>query len=321
MNAYTIRTIAKEALKVVYAIPRQRASRRTADLYASLDMDVSKTSPKGSATIRRWISKKVSGSEDVDFLGHIRMKYIPSPLGCVAALGSHHAHFERELARRGMAREVHCYELSLGAIEKAKRLCEEQDITNVMFFKQDLNKPSFARDHYDCVFAVKSLHHVENLEGLFEAVRGVLGKGGYLFADDFFGPQRLQWTDEQLRITNEILELLPDELKVDLGSFRPNVFGERKRSSVEENIAIDPSEAVRSDEILPVMKNYFEIVDCIDYGGNVYLNLFSKIMGNFRDDHPLSQVIIRLILYIEDLALREGILKDSDFKFVVARAR
>lgn len=317
MNKEALRAIAKDALKVAFKIPRLRATQRTAELYAYRPTDVSQVSAKNSPTVKKFINKRAFGSETVDFFDYIR-KY-RSPFGVVASLGSHHADFERDILRRGLADHMDCYELSAGAIEKAKGLAAKDNLKNISFYQQDLNKFQFQKPRYDAVFAFKSLHHIENLENLYEQVAQVLKPDGYFFIDDFFGPKHLQWTDEQLRITNEILALLPDELKVDLGSFRPKQFDVRGRASVEENIAIDPSEAVRSDEVLPVMKKYFEIVEQINYGGNIHMNLFNKIMGNFREDHPLGQTIIRLILYIEELSIKGGILKDSDFKYIVAR--
>ncbi len=318
MSKQSLRNAAKEALKVAFSIPRKNALRRTADLYSNMPIDPSEISPKRSKTIKSYIAKRAFGSESVDFFEHIRRNYGKS-FEHGASLGSHHANFERDLMTRGLVRNMDCYEISPGAIVKAKALAQNDGLTNIRFFEQNLNDMKFERAKYNAIFAFKSLHHVENLEGLFERVRAALLPDGYFFVDDFFGPRRLQWTDEQLRITNEILALLPDELKVDLGSFRPKIHGERKRSSIEENIAIDPSEAVRSDDVLPVLKKYFEVIEEKDYGGNIYLLLFNKIMGNFRDDHPLSQTIIRLIMYIEEQALKTGTLKSSDFKYLIAR--
>jgi hypothetical protein len=72
-------------------------------------------------------------------------------------------------------------------------------------------------------------------------------------ARDIIGPSRFQWTDAQLRIINDELRRLPKGLRR-LISNRRKVKERVRRKSVHEIVTADPSEAVRSSEILPLSK-------------------------------------------------------------------
>ncbi len=111
---------------------------------------------------------------------------------------------------------------------------------------------------------------------------------------------------------------------------RIQLFSQRRTHSVSEKklvifpsvrdvIAADPSEAIRSDEIVNVLKQYFEIIEKKDWGGTILQFLLTDIAGNFadeKDDH--AQAYLRMLINIEETFLQSGDL-DSDFAYIVAR--
>jgi SAM-dependent methyltransferase len=84
--------------------------------------------------------------------------------------------------------------------------------------------------------------------------------------------------------------------------------------------SIDPSEAVRSEDIMPVISQFFEIVERRDWGGSILQFLLSDIAGNFKDEDPESIAIIKMLANIEEMLIRSGELQ-SDFAFIVAQPR
>ena len=82
----------------------------------------------------------------------------------------------------------------------------------------------------------------------------------------------------------------------------------------------DPSEAVRSAEILPVVSQHFEIVQRSDAGGSLLQYLLHDIAGHFGSDDPAALAVLRLLFSVEDTLLEVGDLQ-SDFALVVARPR
>jgi ubiquinone/menaquinone biosynthesis C-methylase UbiE len=84
-------------------------------------------------------------------------------------------------------------------------------------------------------------------------------------------------------------------------------------------IAADPSEAVRSDEIVAVLKQEFEIIEKKDWGDNILQFLLADIAGNFVDEkNEPAQAYLRMLINIEETFLQSGEF-ESDFVYIVAR--
>jgi SAM-dependent methyltransferase len=84
-------------------------------------------------------------------------------------------------------------------------------------------------------------------------------------------------------------------------------------------IASDPSEAVRSDEIIEVLQQDFEIIEKKDWGGNILQFLLADIAGNFVDEkNEHAQSYLRMLINIEETFLQSGEF-ESDFAYIVAR--
>ena len=144
------------------------------------------------------------------------------------------------------------------------------------------------------------LHRREDLEAVLDRLGALLQPGGLLFVEDFIGPARFQWTDAQLDAINRLLARLPAELLSDLSA----TDGRRKRSverpDLAERIAASPHEAVRSDEILPLLDERFERIEVCLYGGAVFHQLFSRIMGNFAGRPELIGVLMEVDALLTD---------------------
>lgn len=79
--------------------------------------------------------------------------------------------------------------------------------------------------------------------------------------------------------------------------------------------SVDPSEAIRSADILPLLRNYFEIVDLKPLGGTILQFLLADIAGNFQDE--VGEGLLEMLFTIEDTFLDCGDL-NSDFAYIVA---
>lgn len=80
-------------------------------------------------------------------------------------------------------------------------------------------------------------------------------------------------------------------------------------------IALDPSEAVRSAEIVPILQRYFSIVEHKSLGGGLLQFLLADIAGNFEDEKGTR--LLEMVFTIEDTLMACGDLA-SDFAYIVA---
>ena len=142
---------------------------------------------------------------------------------------------------------------------------------------------------------------------------------GYFVLDEFIGPSKFQWTDEQLDAINTALQRMPMEFRRGLvAPFIPK--GAVRRPSIAEMNAGDPSEAARSGEILDVLARFFEIVEFRGYGGSLLHLLLDEIAGRFAPDNPQAMGYLRHLFEMEDRLIAAGILR-HDFAMIVAQPR
>lgn len=85
-------------------------------------------------------------------------------------------------------------------------------------------------------------------------------------------------------------------------------------------IAVDPSEAVRSADIMPVVSQHFDILQNVGWGGNIIQFLLADIAGNFAHGDEHAAAYLRLILAIERNVIDCGELA-ADFAYIVARRK
>lgn len=81
---------------------------------------------------------------------------------------------------------------------------------------------------------------------------------------------------------------------------------------------VDPSEAIRSNEIPEVLNRYLPIMRRFDYGGTILHLLLEHIVGNFSVKSEKDLAILRLLALLEEILIENHILH-SDFTVLVAQ--
>jgi hypothetical protein len=82
----------------------------------------------------------------------------------------------------------------------------------------------------------------------------------------------------------------------------------------------DPSEAVRSAEIVSCLEREFEIVEYRPYGGALMHMLLSRITGNFRADDADDVAFLSSLAAFEESLENLGAI-ESDFAAIVAKPK
>jgi SAM-dependent methyltransferase len=238
------------------------------------------------------------------------------PVGRALTLGCGHGELERGLAPYKFATRHDAVDLADGAIAEATRLAKEGGFTSIFYSVADINSIALPKETYDVVFGVGSIHHTARLEHLFEQVAQSLKPGGFFFLDEYIGPTRFQWTDAQLAAINKAAETLPPRYRmlVDNPSEPKPVV---TRPSIAEMIAMDPSEAVRSAEIMGLLPKYFDVLDTKGVGGSLLHLLLEHIAGNFDENNAEDMIHLQSLFNMEDVLLAAGALP-HDFAVIIA---
>ena len=266
----------------------------------------------------RW-NELITGDREIEPRKYVTEKYFNGvselygiSLGCGAD--------NREIGWAEACPQLHLrgYDLSRDRILDATRKSKEKNLSDRLeFVVADLNEIDFPPDRYDVVISESALHHFSPLEKIVDKAKATLKKGGLFVVDEYVGPARFQWTNRQLSITNEVLQLLPIEYrrkysnnrKIKSRVFRPG------RLSMYIN---DPSEAAESDRIPEILQDKFNILEAKKYGGTILSNLFKDIAHNFLDGSDETKRLLQICFEKEDkgMALNEI---QSDFMFFVCR--
>ena len=259
----------------------------------------------------------VSGDPDRHFLSYFINKYIKTP-GRVLSLGCGNGHLERVLVGFGLPHtEIVGMDLNPDLMSYASQEAAKLGYHDLRYEVADLNRINLPRNSYDLVIFFHSLHHVDNLEGILESVKNTLTDHGLLLVVDFIGPTRWQWTDKQLSIAQQLLDILPDDLKIDLHNQGSNETKSRiTRPLVEDIVRIDPSESIRSGDILALLHSEFKVLEERSMGGTVLSLLFDGIAGNFDEQNPYVRALIRSLQKTEELLIANHVLP-PDYIFMV----
>lgn len=273
-----------------------------------------------SPIVMSYINNNITGDPNLDWVTYVFRKYLRKSSGAlkVLSLGCGAGNLERHLINLGPFRKIDACDISDGAIKGAKIEADRAGI-KVNYFKVDLNTINLPRGRYDVVIANMSLHHIEELEHLLGQINGALTKDGLFILNEFVGPSQFQYSKKQVEIINDVLDLLPPLYRVSVTN--PDMLKPfYAPSSVEYMDDNDPSEAIRSEEIIKLVGAKFEIVEHHDYGGTILHMLLQDIVGNFDPDNVGDSTALRLVLYLESRLIKEKIIK-SDFAFLVVRKK
>jgi SAM-dependent methyltransferase len=268
---------------------------------------------------QRHINRLVTGHENEDWLAFTKRRFFPEGVERGLSLGCGHGSVERDAVALGLCRTFDGLDISEEALEVAARDAENAGFGDRIHYRQaDLNEVQLEPGAYDVVFAVQVLHHVDALEHLLDRVTASLRPGGLFVVNEYVGPARFQWLDKTEAVMNRILELLPEEYRVNP---RNGYVKERMdRAPAEEIARVDPSESIRSDEIAELLRSRFDTLYHADFGGTINQFLLADIAANFRDDDPKDVALLDLISLLEELLVAERVLP-SDFAFFILSPR
>ena len=267
--------------------------------------------------LRLYIHPAISGEPDRNWLDWSK-RFFTEPVPRALNIGCGDGGLDRHALACGLAAHLESFDASAGAIDLARELARTHHVADrIDYVVADLNTHTFQPAAYDAAFASMAVHHIRELEHFFSQVRRSLKPGGLFFMNEFVGPNQFQWTAQQMRLADDLLNTIPERYRRSLLSGHIKV--RNVRQTLEHMNTVDPTEAVRSADILPVLQSDFELVEKRDYGGTLLNLVLEEIAGNFQDT-PEDIAVLTSLFEVEREYLKRGILS-SDFTVVVAKSR
>jgi SAM-dependent methyltransferase len=274
-----------------------------------------------SDVIGRYLNRRATGDPNADWLtwlDHVVLRPSGRALDCLV-LGCGEGWLERALAPSPAVRSIVAMDISPKAVAEAERQAAEHDLEAIITYRVgNLDRDSLPVAAFDLVIAHSVLHHVEQLEFAYQEIASTLRPGGLLVINEYVGCCHLQYSDDQMERVNAIMEKLPVDLR--RSALSGEVLERRIRPPLADVKATDPSEAIRSDEVLSAARAQFEILHQVDCGGSVLQPLLYELVPNFSDSDHDHRAMLELMVLLEENLVDAGVLA-SDFVFALAKRR
>ncbi len=273
--------------------------------------------------VRQYINSRVTGDPAQDWLPYVAHKYFPTPAARALSLGCGTGGLERHAFLLGAAEAFDAIDISPHCIERAQDAARAEGVADRVSYRlADVNRLTLDPNRYDAIFASMSIHHVQALERVYEQASLSLRPGGYFICNEYVGPNRFQLPGKRLEILNHLLSSLPARFRrmIRDGKFTDEIKTVHRNPPLTWFTQNDPSEAIRSADIVPVLKEFFDVVELGHYGGGILHFLLQDIAGNFRHPHEEHDAWLGLLCQVEHLLEREGII-ESDFALIVATVK
>jgi len=310
----------RQTIKAVVRRLLKTPAQRVADYWAT-DHKVNRPrSWLDHPVILRHVHERVTGDASVNGVRWFQQKYLPGPVDIALSLGCGLGPFERDAIRMKIAERLFAVDISPGAIESARRAAADAGMSDrISYAVLDLNSDVLPRATYDVVFGLSCIHHVFELNHAFEQIHLSLKPGGLLYLDEYIGPRQFQTEPHVTALINRELATLPQSYRKSL-FIDGHIISAYTPSPISHFEANDPSEAIRSDEIVERLANRFDILEFRPYGGAILHMLLSGIAGNFSLEKPEDVAMLNRFSILER-ELEDARKIQSDFAVIVARPK
>lgn len=207
---------------------------------------------------------------------------------------------------------IECLELNPTLIKRASEDARGAGLaSHLTFLRGDFNKWR-PRRRYQGVVANQSLHHVTNLEGLFDAVRDALAPGAFFVVNDMIGRNGHQRWPEALHIVEHFWRKLD----------RPHRFHHQFRRYEERFTDWDCSavgfEGIRAQDVLPLLIERFAFHVFVGYG-NIIDPFVDRGLGpNFDATARWDRTFVDCLHACDERALLDGLLTPTHMMAVMA---
>lgn len=227
------------------------------------------------------------------------------PLARGLSIGCGTGALERDLRWLRICEEVDAFDVSPESIRLARERAAREGLDGVNFVAADCEAIEYERDRYDVVCFNGSLHHISNPAALLDRILPALHEDGLLFLDDYVGPSRDEWPQEDLSYAEAAYRTLPENWRA----------AEHVLPPFDSS---DPSEMIASSTILPAVKARFDIEWQRPYWGNVLFPVLCHV-GDAARTSADSETILGGLIEREREMVRTGAITRPLFTWLVGR--
>ncbi|MGB7952086.1 MAG: class I SAM-dependent methyltransferase, partial [Candidatus Binatia bacterium] len=242
------------------------------------------------------VAEEINSSPFADIAGYLESRYgSPNQPIRILSLGSGHCGHELALAERlKCPYEITCTDINEALFIEARARAQEHGLF-LRFEVNDLNFMRIVPAYYDMIFAHAVLHHVINLELLFDQIAHGLTERGILQLVEVIGKNRRLLWEENEHFANAILDALPPQF----------TQGAKLQASEEDGM-----EGIRQEEILPILRAGFEPLYEYSHGAFMrYICTDERFARYLSPEQEFNRRYLDLLIDIDRSTVQNGILR------------
>jgi SAM-dependent methyltransferase len=197
---------------------------------------------------------------------------------------------------------IECLDMNPHMLQRGREMAEREGVLDCLVFSEaDFNKWQPTR-RYAGVMANQSLHHVLNLEGLFDAVRSALHPDGYFITHDIIGRNgHMRWPEALVEVQRYWQEL-PDEYRFNRS------LQQQENEYVNWDCSSEGFEGIRAQDILPLLLQRFEFRLFIGFANVIDVFVDRAFGHNFDTTQEWDRAFIDRVHAFDEDAIRAGTL-------------
>jgi len=242
------------------------------------------------------------------------------PLINILSVGSGNGELEvniaKHLVENGITNFVlECMDINARMHKRTVALAQEQGMAkHIKTLKADFNKWQPTQE-YDIVIANQSLHHVTELEYLFDGIYSSLTEQGIFIISDMIGRNGHQRWPEALKLVNDYWRKLPKKYKYNCRHKRHEI------NYVNFDCSITSFEGVRAQDILPLLIERFEFRMFLPFANIIMVFIDRKFGHNFDVNNPNDLKLIDEIHAEDEAAILSGKIKPTQMLTVLNKSK
>jgi SAM-dependent methyltransferase len=208
---------------------------------------------------------------------------------------------------------IECLDINAAMLQRGAALAREAGVaTQVVPLPGDFNDWRPAQ-HYDAAMANQSLHHVLQLESLFDAVLEALTPQGVFVVSDMVGRNGHQRWPEALAIVREFWKELPERYRYHVQ------LREQWQDYVDFDCSGEGFEGIRAQDILPLLMQRFRFERFCAFG-NVIDPFIDRGFGpHFDADSARDLALIDRIHARDEQEIEAGSIKPTHLMAVMRK--
>lgn len=207
---------------------------------------------------------------------------------------------------------IECLEYNPSMLERGRAEAQVQNVGSFLEFTQaDFNQWT-PKQTYSAIMANHSLHHVVNLEGLFDTIKEAVHPSGYFVTGDMVGRNGHQRWPEARLLVDQFWNELPD---------RYHYNHQLKRDEaiyIDHDCSSEGFEGVRAQDIMPLLVEKFHFKVFVGFLNAISPFIDRSFGHNFDLNNPSDRAFIDKVHAADEEGFRSGTLKPTQIFAVMS---